>query len=272
MSSTLEARLVLRAVDQASGVIRRVGSAMRGINGRSMAMAAQSWKRMNAAMHGSGSYGAALAGSMLLNRQYTFEKALNRTQAILNQTSREGFQPLRDEIVRIAGAYPAMRDEIAKGSAELAMAGMAQQTVQAVLEKTVQGAMASGESIAMVGSGVTDVIMGMALPFKTAAEQAQSFAAVNDKLIAGATSFNEIYTDLLAGLTRFGPTARAAGVSLHDAVALVGQLADSGFKGSAGGIALSSSITRLGAPTKKARAQLRAEAVEKLCRFIAGTP
>ncbi len=256
--SQLEARLVLRAVDQASGVIRRVGGALRAINGRSAAMAAASMQRMNAAMHGPGSYAAAMAGGLLLSRQYTFEKSLNRTQAILNQTSREGFAPLRDEIVRVAGAYPAMRDAIAKGASELAMAGMAQGTVQAVLEKTVQGAMASGESIATVGAGVTDVIMGMAMPFKTAAEQAKSFAAVNDKLAAAATSYNQTYTQFLSGLGKTAPVARVAGVSLQDLAATLGVLANAKFKGEEGGTGLRTLMLRLGSPTKKARAELRA--------------
>ncbi|MGE3064109.1 MAG: phage tail tape measure protein [Hyphomicrobiaceae bacterium] len=205
---------------------------------------------------GMGGLGASFAGAYFLKQQFDFEKALNRTQAILNVTEKSAFRPLRDEIVRLAEAYPAMRTEIAKGASDLAEAGMKMPTIIGVLEGTIQGSMASGESIAKVAGGVTDIVMSMAMPFKTAAEQADSFRIVNDKLAASATTYNQNYEGVLSGLGRAGPIARAAGVSLHDTAAMLGTLADANFKAERGGIALGSTMLRLGAPTKKARGEL----------------
>ena len=237
------------------GALASVG-AMARAPARALGGVSQATARLGSQASGVGGMGAGFASAYFLQQQFDFEKALNRTQAILNLTEKSAFKPLRDEIVRLAETYPAMRKEIAQGASDLAEAGMGIDTIRAVLEGTIQGSMASGESIAGVAGGVTDIIMSMALPFKSAAEQAESFRLVNDKLAASATTYNQSYEKVLLGLGRAGPVARAAGVNLHDLSAMLGTLADANFKGERGGIAMAATMLRLGAPTKKARAEL----------------
>lgn len=246
----------------ATSTLRRIQGALTAVAGaarnptNSLGSLGRNARNLGANAGGLGSFGSTFASAYFLKQQFDFEKALNRTQAILDITNKQSFKPLRDEIVRLAETYPAMRKEVAEGATELAMAGMKMDTVKNVLEGTVQGAMASGESMAIVGAGVTDVIMSMALPFKTAEDQMKSFALVNDKLAAGATSYNQNYTQFLSGLSKTGPVARAAGVELHDVVAMLGTLANAGIKAERGGTGLSTLMLRIGSPTKKARGEI----------------
>lgn len=266
----LRANAIITAVDRFSGPMARMSAAMNGLVGRSASVAAAG-RRMGSAMTGPGSLGASMAGGMFLATQLKFEEAMNRTQAVLDIEPTERIKPLRDEILRLAEAYPAMRTEIAKATTELAQSGMKMETVQAVLEQTIKGAMASGESIANVGMGVTDVVMGMGLPFKTAAEQMKTFARANDVMAAGATLWNQNYMQFLSGLTRGGPIAAAAKLSLEQLSVMLGLLANAGFKAERGGVAISSSLMRIAAPTKQAREAVRALGVD-LDKFVKASP
>lgn len=266
----LRANAIITAVDRFSGPMARMSAAMNTLVGQSAGIAAAG-RRMGSAMTGPGSLGATMAGGAFLATQLKFEEAMNRTQAVLDIQPIETMKPLRDEILRVAEAYPAMRTEIAKATTELAQSGMKMETVRAVLEQTVKGAMASGESIATVGMGVTDVVMGMGLPFKTAAEQMATFARANDTMAAGATLWNQNYAQFLSGLTRGGPIAAAAKLSLEQLSVMLGLLANAGFKAERGGVAISSSLMRIAAPTKQAREAVRALGID-LSQYVKASP
>ena len=222
----------------------------------------------NAGMAG---LGATAGAFYFLKSQFDFEKALNDTQSKLNIVNKEAFQPLRNEIVRLAKTYPAMRKEIALGTTEMAQAGMPINTIIATLENTIQGSMAAGESIKTVAAGVTDVVLGMGMPFETAAEQAASFGRVNNVLAASATSANDSYTGFLAGLSKAAPVARALGVDLQTVAAAHGVLANAGIKAERAGTAMRTMMVRMVAPTKKAREMLAGANLD-MSEFIHLTP
>lgn len=257
----LRANAIITAVDRFSGPVARMSGALNALTRGSQAAAAGA-RRAGHAFSGSHGIGSMVASGAFLKSQLDFERSLNRTQAILDETSIKKFRPLRDEMINLAKAYPAMRSEIAAGASELAMSGMKLDTVRAVLGDAVRGAMASGESIKTVGEGVTDVIYSMGLPFKTAAEQTKSFAQVNDVMAAAATSANDTYTGFLTSIGRAGPVARMAGVDLTALAAAHGVLANAGIKAERAGISLRSMMVRALAPTKKARELMRAQGVD----------
>lgn len=257
----LRANAIITAIDRFSGPVQRMAGALNTFVGRSHAVA-NAGRRMGSAMSGPGSLGAALGSFAFLAKQLEVEQALNRAQAIFDMSNKADFKPLRDKIMDVAERYPAMRAEIAKGVVEMAQAGMEFNTVIATVEKAVQGAMASGESIKIVAEGVTDVVLGMALPFKTAAEQAQSFQMVNDLLAAAATSANDTYIGFLESMRRAGPVARMVGTDIRTLAAAHAVLADAGIKAERGGIALRTLQVRALAPTKKAREMMRAQNVD----------
>lgn len=257
----------------ATGTLSRIQGLMAGIAAAAKAPVAalgavqRQGRQIASGGTGTGGLGATLVGGYFLKSQYDLEKALNFTQSILDITDKTKFKPLRDEVIRLATAYPAMSHAVARGTAEMAQAGMPLQVIIATLESTVQGAMATGESIKTVAAGVTDVVLGMAMPFKTAAEQAQSFANVNDILAAASSSANDTYVGFLHGLSKAAPVARALGVDLTTLATAHGALAQAGIKAERAGTALRTMMVRMVVPTKKARQQMAAEGID-LSRYV----
>ncbi len=256
----------------ATGTLSRIQGLMAGIAGAAKAPVSalgavqRQGRQLAAGGTGMGGLGATFLGGYFLKSQYDLEKALNYTQSFLDITDKTKFKPLRDEVIRLATAYPAMSHEIAKGTAEMAQAGMPLDTIRATLESTVQGAMASKESIKTVAAGVTDVVLGMGMPFKTAAEQAKAFYFVNNVMAASAASANDTYVGFLHGLSKAAPVARALGVDLQTLAAAHGTLANAGIKAERAGTALRTMMVRMLVPTKKAREQMAAEGID-LSRF-----
>lgn len=263
--ANLTSRLVVSMIDRVSGPARRVASSMRALkasegivtgaavaNVRRQARTMRALRTIGGYTPGLAGLGATAGALGFLRNEQTYQDAMNRTQAILNVTDEKAFKPHRDLIVDLAKKYPATSAEIAKGASELAMSGMSLEQVNSVLEASVQGAMASGESIKTVGQGVTDVVMGLGKELNRS-----NFLEVNNTLAAGATSYAEDYQQLLAGLAKTAPLARVTGTSLRDVTAMLGMLANAGFKAEKGGTALRTMMIRMGAPTPKAMAQLK---------------
>lgn len=260
----LSSRLVVSLVDRASagarsitrslGTMRAAAAGSTPILGRAAGAVGRYGRRLSGIANGPGmgAMGAAAGTYAFLNNELQYQEAMNRTQAILNQTDENAFKPHRDLVVDLAKKYPATSAEIAKGASELAMAGMSMEQVNEVLEATVQGSMASGESIKTVGQGVTDVIMGLGQQLT-----GENFGKINDLLAAAGTSYAQDYTEFLAGFAKTAPIARMLGLDAKDLAGYLGILADANFKAEKGGTAFRTSLINLAAPGNKAQAWLR---------------
>lgn len=267
MAGPLDLRGRVTIVDGgATATLKRIGGAMSQVAAQSRAATTYLGNATKSVAHGGRTLAApiggmggtgmvgfgAAAGSLgFLRTEMEYQQAMNRTQAVLNELDETKFQRHRDLVVDLAKRYPATSAEIAKGASELAMSGMSLEQVNAVLEATVQGSMASGESIKTVGMGVTDVVMGLGWALTNA-----NFDKVNNIMAAGATSYAQDYTQFLAGLQKTAPLARMTGTSLEVLTGMLGMLANAGFKAEKGGTALRTMMIRMGAPTPKAMAQL----------------
>ena len=267
MAGPLDLRGRVTIVDGgATATLKRIGGAMSQVAAQSRAATTYLGNATKSVAHGGRTLAApiggmggtgmvgfgAAAGSLgFLRTEMEYQQAMNRTQAVLNELDETKFQRHRDLVVDLAKRYPATSAEIAKGASELAMSGMSLEQVNAVLEATVQGSMASGESIKTVGMGVTDVVMGLGWALTNA-----NFDKVNNIMAAGATSYAQDYTQFLAGLQKTAPLARMTGTSLEVLTGMLGMLANAGFKAEKGGTALRTMMIRMGAPTPQAMAQL----------------
>ncbi len=218
--------------------------------GKSATLAGKRMQKMTGGVSGTGlvGFGAAAGGAAFLRNEYNYQAAMNRTQAILNITNEKAFKPHRDLVIELAKRYPTTSAQIAQGASELAMAGMSLKEVNNALEATVQGSMASGESIKIVGMGVTDVVMGLGKALTKG-----NFLHINNVLAAGATSYAQNYRQFLDGLAKTAPLARMQGMAVERLVGILGILADAGFKGAKGGTALRTSMINAAAPSKKAQ-------------------
>lgn len=260
------ATATLRGVGGAMAAVSRQAKAATGYVGNLGTSAHRAGKRFVSpigGMSGTGmvGLGAAAGGLGFLNNEMAYQDAMNRTQAILNITNEEAFKPHRDLVVDLAKKYPATSAEIAKGASELAMAGMTLSQVNEVLEATVQGSMASGESIKTVGMGVTDVMMGLGKALTR-----ENFAQINNVLAAASTSYAQDYTQFLGGFAKTAPIARMVGLDVNRLAGYLGILADAGFKAEKGGTALRTSLINLAAPTPGAANWLKQYGID-LAKF-----
>ena len=251
----------------ATSTLRRIGGALSAIGAQSGAAnrgltgtvtglrdSARTMRAVRTVGGGHSTYaGLGATGGALgfLKTEYEYQKAMNRTQAVLNVTDDAAFKPHRDLVVDLAKRYPATSAEIAKGASELAMAGLTMEQVNGVLEATVQGALATGESIQTIGMGVTDVALGLGLKLT-----AENFEYLNNVMAAANTSYSQNYMGFLSGFYKTAPIARMVGMDVRRLAGFLGILADAGFKAEKGGTALRTSIINAAAPTPKAMAQL----------------
>lgn len=265
--ATLTSQLVVSLVDRtgagARGVLRNMGmlkaanaGAATMINQTTSAVRQQSrtmraFRTIAGHTPGMGSMIGAGGAYSFLKNEYEYQAAMNRTQAVLNETDDKAFSPHRDLVVDLAKRYPATSAEIAKGASELAMAGMSMEQVNAVLEATVQGALATGESIKNVGMGVTDVALGLGMRLTK-----ENFEELNNIMAAANTAYSQDYMAFLQGFYKTAPIARMIGMDVKQLAGYLGILADAGFKAEKGGTALRTSIINAAAPTPKAAAQL----------------
>lgn len=261
----------------ATSTLRRIGGALGAIGAQSRAAnaglsgtitgvrdSARTMRALRTVGGGHGAYaglGATGGALAFLRNEYEYQQAMNRTQAVLNITDKSAFKPHRDLVVDLAAKYPATSAEIARGASELAMAGMTMEQVNGVLEATVQGALATGESIKTIGMGVTDVALGLGMKLT-----AENFEYLNNVLSAANTSYSQDYMGFLGGLYKTAPIARMVGMEVKQLAGFLGILADAGFKAEKGGTALRTSIINAAAPVPKAAAQFEKYGIQ-LDRF-----
>lgn len=251
-SQTLTTIAHIKGVDTATGMLNRLAARTAALQTRMQKLGAAA-RRLGNNLGGPqmGLMGASMAAAGFLRSQYNLEDSLNRSRAILNLTTKE-FRPLMKEVERLGGIYPLTMADAAEASVEFGTAGLNASQQIAIFEQAVKGAMASGVSVAKVAGGVTDVIYGLGLAFKTSKEQADSFRTVNDVLAAAAVSYNQTYEGFLAGFRKAAPVLKVTGVDMRMGAAMLGAMANAGIKAERAGTAMRTMFVRLLAPTGKA--------------------
>lgn len=263
----------------ATQTLKRIGGAMSAVSQKARAAtsyvgnvgdsANRGGRRFSSRMggitgSGIGTFAAAAGGAAFIRNEFEYQSAMNRTQAVLNITDDKMynlngkmvdgatyFKQHSNLVVDLAKKYPATSAEIAKGASELAMAGMSMGQVNEVLEATIQGSMASGESIKTVGMGVTDVLLGLGKALTKS-----NYQELNNVMAAASTSFSQDYSQFLAGYAKTAPMARMLNMDMRQLAGTLGILADAGYKAEKGGTALRSSMIYAAAPGKTAVAQM----------------
>lgn len=250
--NTLTTKAVVIGQDRLTGPLQKMANRVSGIQAQMM-RSQQAMARTARNLGGAGSIaglGATAAASSFLRSQFDIEKAMNRARAIV--PDQENFVALAEKQRQLAQKYPATILDLANASIEMGQASLKASTQINLMEPAIRGAMAAGTDIPTVAKGVTDVIMGLGLAFKTAKEQSASFDKINNLLAAGSISANQPYEDFLATMQKIAPVAAAVGASAHDITVLGGALANAGIKGAKAGTALRTLFVRPLSPTKKA--------------------
>lgn len=207
--------------------------------------------RTGGAMAVGASAGAGYAAGRFLAPAVGFDEEMSRVGALTRMDKGdEQFAALRAQAKKLGAETAFTTRDAASGQAFLAMAGFTPQSIQAalpgVLNMALAGGMDLGES-ADIGSNILT-------QFKLSSDQMDR---VGDTLTAAFTRTNTDLRALGDTMKYAGPVAANLGISLEQASAMAGMLANNGLRGSDAGTALRSSLSRLASPPKAAADALK---------------
>lgn len=194
---------------------------------------------------------AGYAAGRFLAPAVGFDEEMSRVGALTRlDKGDEQFAALRAQAKKLGAETAFTTRDAASGQAFLAMAGFTPQSIQAalpgVLNMALAGGMDLGES-ADIGSNILT-------QFKLSSDPMDR---VGDTLTAAFTRTNTDLRALGDTMKYAGPVAANLGISLEQASAMAGMLANNGLRGSDAGTALRSSLSRLASPPKAAADALK---------------
>ncbi|HHB8572312.1 TPA: phage tail tape measure protein [Klebsiella pneumoniae] len=203
--------------------------------------------------------GAAVAGyasGRFLSPAIGFDADMSRVMALTRMDKGDSrFTVLREQAKKLGAETAFSSSDAAQGQAFLAMAGFTPEAIQAALPGVLDTAIAGGALSGDISLGETADIGASVL--KQFGLQATDMGRVGDVL---AGTFTRSSTNLRAlgdTMKYTGPVAAALGISLEEAAAMAGVLANNGLRGSDAGTAMRASLTRLSAPTGAAAKALK---------------
>ncbi|HBN1792523.1 TPA: phage tail tape measure protein [Escherichia coli] len=199
--------------------------------------------------------GAAAAGGYAAGRflqpAVGFGKEMSRVQALtrIDKDSPQ-FKALREQALKLGSETQFTASDAASGQSFLAMAGFTPQAIQAALPGVLNMALAGGVEL----GETADIGSNILTQFNLTADQMDR---VGDTLTAAFTRTNTDLRALGETMKYTGPVAAKLGISLEEAAAMAGMLANNGLRGSDAGTAMRASLSRLASPPKAAADALK---------------
>ncbi|MEA1183665.1 phage tail tape measure protein [Escherichia coli] len=199
--------------------------------------------------------GAAAAGGYAAGRflqpAIGFGKEMSRVQALtrIDKNSPQ-FKALRAQALKLGSETQFTASDAASGQSFLAMAGFTPQAIQAALPGVLNMALAGGVEL----GETADIGSNILTQFNLTADQMDR---VGDTLTAAFTRTNTDLRALGETMKYTGPVAAKLGISLEEAAAMAGMLANNGLRGSDAGTAMRASLSRLASPPKAAADALK---------------
>ncbi|EFL1503673.1 phage tail tape measure protein, partial [Escherichia coli] len=160
------------------------------------------------------------------------------------------FKALREQALKLGSETQFTAGDAASGQAFLAMAGFTPQAIQAALPGVLNMALAGGVEL----GETADIGSNILTQFNLTADQMDR---VGDTLTAAFTRTNTDLRALGETMKYTGPVAAKLGISLEEAAAMAGMLANNGLRGSDAGTAMRASLSRLASPPKAAADALK---------------
>ncbi len=184
-----------------------------------------------------------LAFKSIVTAAGDFDASMRRVAAVSGATGEE-FKKLTETAKELGATTQFSASQAAAGMEFLAKAGFDTNKVLAAIPATLQLAAAASLDLGSAADIVTNIMSGFRL-------ETSQLGRANDVLVKAFTSSNTNLVELGESMKLAGPVAVTFGQSLEDTVAVLGSLADAGFKASLGGTALRGALIRLSAPSKE---------------------
>lgn len=207
--------------------------------------------------------GGAIAGSVMVDVVKTgmqFEQTLTNAAAKFPGQIRRGtdeFAALEEAAKRVGGTTEFTASQSAEALNFLAMAGFNVEQSIAALPGVVDLATAAQVELGEATDIATDSLGAFGLATKDPIQLSTNLTRINDVLARTTTTANTNMVDMFEAIKEGAPVATSAGASIETFSALVGELANSGIKGSVAGTTLKNVFLRLAAPVGAAAASLK---------------
>jgi TP901 family phage tail tape measure protein len=275
VARTYDLSVVFKAIDKATGPIRRVGRAFDRLAGpiqktdtrikrlsRSMKLAGNSMRQLGSSMALRMTAPLALFGGMAVRTAATFEKSMNVVGAIVG-ASGEDFDALRERAKKLGAETVFTAREVAGGMHFMAMSGMEFREVLGGIEQVLRLAAAGQLDMATSADIVTNIMKSQNLT-------TEQLTRATDVLANAATSSNVSVQQIGESFSYAGRILVDTKLSLEEAAGAFGLLGNAGVQASRAGAGLRNSLVRLGAPSKKVVNGLRAMGDPKIWTFKNG--
>jgi len=188
-----------------------------------------------------------------LDAGMTFEASMNKVASLARiDLGGSAFQQLENEAIRLGSSTKYSASQVADAMGFLAMAGFDQNDITQSTEGVLALATAGDVDLANAADIASDILSGYSANLDDSMSKAEQLAYANDILANTFTRSNTDLSQLGYAFKYVAPVAANAGISMEQASAALGILADSGRKGSQGGTDLRGFILDLMAPSEKA--------------------
>ncbi len=188
--------------------------------------------------------GLGMAFRAIVGISSDFEKQMSKVAAI-SKASKEGFKLLSDNAKELGASTMFTATEVGSLQEEYAKLGFSVNEIVAATGATLDLAAATGGSLADSAMVAGATLRGFGL-------DAQETKRVTDVMAASFSSSALDLSTFKESMKYVAPVAKAAGVSIEEATAMLGALADSGIKGSQAGTSLRRILTDMAATGKPA--------------------
>ena len=175
-----------------------------------------------------------------------FDKALSGVKAVVDD-----FNPSIETLAKSLGRTTVFTATQAANAMELlGKAGFDANEILAATPSVLNLAASTGVSLSQAADLASNTL-------RTFGFEAEEMGRIVDVMAKTVNSSNTNIEQLGFALKFIAPTAASLGVSLEETAATIGVLADSGLKGTLATRALSTSISRMAAPTAKAKDEMK---------------
>lgn len=227
-----------RATDQLKDSYRTINNA-----GNSFMRYGRSLEATGKALTGAITAPVLGVGAAALKAGRSFTDEMNTVQAVSGATGKD-FEKLTALARKMGAETKFSASESAEALKYMGMAGWDTQQMTAGLEPILNLAVAAGTDLATTSDIVTDALTAFGM-------KAEDTAHFTDVLAQAASEANTDVVGLGEAFKYVAPVAGSLGYSVEDVSLALGTMANAGIKGAKAGRALSTSIMRLGSPTKE---------------------
>lgn len=204
---------------------------------------------LDAVANGAIAFGLALGGALAagIAKAAEFDHAMAQVNAVSNATAAE-FGALRQAAIDMGASTQFSATEAANAIGELSKAGL-------TAAQITGGALAGALNLAAAGGiGLAEAASIAATTLKQFNLEASQMSSVADTLAASANASNTDVTGLGQSLGNVGTVAAQAGLSVEETVGILSAMGDQAITGAEAGTNLKTTLLRLLAPTKEAKA------------------